>query len=196
MSMFGDTSTLPMLRNMSRSRSLSLNSQSSPSSLSSSLKSQKTKSKLSKQSWWSQKSRPLSLSSAKAGAAASMRAASAITDASNIIFFIYSSLFLCLFREPELGSGRASSRPPAPRPENSSLLFWVPSLGLLPYPIRRGGRGGLRRAYSHSSSSSALGRERPCAREKNGRDYPREKTSRVAPRAGAAQNSAWASHTR
>src|SRR5215212_1766094 len=99
-------------------------------------------------------------------------------------------------RDPELGSGRASSRPPAPRPENSSLLFWVPSLGLLPYPILRGGRGGLRRAYSHSSSSSALGRERPCAKEKNGRDYPREKTSRVAPRAGAAQNSAWASHTR
>src|SRR5215210_5349059 len=61
-----------------------------------------------------------------------MRAASAITDASNIIFFIYSSLFLCLFRDPGLGSGRASSRPPAPRPENSSLLFWVPSLGLLP----------------------------------------------------------------
>src|SRR5215207_1467393 len=181
--MVGDTSTLPMLRNMSRS--LWLNSQLSPSSSPSPSKSQKTTSKsLSLSSW------------AKAGAAASMRAASAITDASNIIFFIYSSLFLCLFREPELGSGRASSRPPAPRPENSSLLFWVPSLGLLPYPIRRGGRGGLRRAYSHSSSSSALGRERPCAKEKNGRDYPREKTSRVAPRAGAAQNSAWASHTR
>src|SRR5215211_6128370 len=187
MSMFGDTSTLPMLRNMSRSRSLSLNSQSSPSSLPSSLKSQKTKSGKSKSNssssrqkggtrcpGLSQGPRSSSSSSAKAGAAASMRAASAITDASNIIFFIYSSLFLCLFREPELGSGRASSRPPAPRPENSSLLFWVPSLGLLPYPIRRGGRGGLRRAYSHSSSSSALGRLRPCAREKRERLSQRE----------------------
>src|SRR5215218_9270449 len=106
--------------------------------------------------------------SAKAGAAASIRATSPTTDASNIIFFIYSfslSLSVC---DPGLGSGRASSRPPAPRPENSSLLL----LGTLPWPaalcpFRRAGRGGLRRAYSPSSSSSALGRLRPCANEKN-----------------------------
>src|SRR5215208_3647299 len=125
--MVGDTSTLPMLRNMSRS--LWLNSQLSPSSSPSPSKSQKTKSKsLSLSSW------------AKAGAAASIRAASATTDASNIIFFIYSSLFLCLFVIPNQGLAERHRALRLLVRKTHPFFFWAPSLGLLPYPFRRGGR--------------------------------------------------------
>src|SRR5215203_5118436 len=55
--------------------------------------------------------------SAKAGAAASISAANATISASNIILFIYSFSLSLSVRDPELGPGRAASRPPAPRPE-------------------------------------------------------------------------------
>src|SRR5215218_2610547 len=137
--MVGDTSTLPMLRNMSRS--LLLNSQLSPSSSPSPSKSQKTtsKSQLSPSSSpspsKSQKttSKSLSLSSwAKAGAAASIRAASATTDASNIIFFIYSSLFLCLFVIPNQALAERHRALRLLVRKTHPFFFWVPSLGLLP----------------------------------------------------------------
>src|SRR5215208_4521070 len=107
----GETSRLPtLLRRLISRLLISLSSPSSPSSspLSPLLSSSQ------KEAFPGSQARS---DCAKAGAAASIRAVSATSNASNTIFFIYSfslSLSVC---DPGLGSGRAASRPPAPRPE-------------------------------------------------------------------------------
>src|SRR5918998_2766880 len=94
---------------------------------------------------------------ASAGAAASIRATSPITDASNIIFFIYSSLFRSLVFML-LDSTRTGQflGPSDSRPKDYVSLIGLPPLPGLPSPsLWNGVGGGPHRASARGPSGVA-----------------------------------------